>query len=130
MSKKILIADDEPHVSHVLGLKLRGAGYAVECVRNGQEGLRVAAQFLPDLVITDLQMPGLDGYGFALALREGQLTSDTPVLMLTARGHKLSPDQLSRTNIGEVFAKPFSANEVLESVIKTIGPAEPGGVAA
>jgi len=130
MSKRILIADDEPHVSKILAMKLRNAGYAVESARNGEEGLRLADRFSPDLVITDLQMPGLDGFSLALALREAQSTSDTPVIMLTARGHKLSPSDLSKTNIGTVFSKPFSANEILETVIRTIGPSGPTGVAA
>lgn len=124
----VLIADDEPHIRAVVGAKLRGAGMVVFEARDGRESLELAKLRTPDLVVTDLQMPNLSGLEFALELRANPPTSKIPVLMLTARGHIVPAQDLARTNIKELIAKPFSARSLLEKALRLLEPqGESGG---
>ena len=120
--RTILLADDEAHITHVVGLKLRAAGYATVVARDGEEALTLALQHRPDLVITDLQMPYMSGLELATRLRSDERTAETPVLMLTARGYILDENELSATNIRVVLSKPFSARDILRRVEEVFGP--------
>ncbi|GIK20228.1 MAG: response regulator [Leptolyngbya sp. PLA2] len=119
----ILLADDEAHITHVVGMKLRAAGYATVVARDGEEALTLALQHRPNLVITDLQMPYMSGIELATRLRSDERTSETPVLMLTARGYVLDEGELRATNIRAVLSKPFSARDILRRVEEVLGPA-------
>ncbi|MCW5775103.1 MAG: response regulator [Phycisphaeraceae bacterium] len=119
----ILLADDEAHITHVVGMKLRAAGYATVVARDGEEALTLALQHRPNLVITDLQMPYMSGIELATRLRSDERTCETPVLMLTARGYVLDQNELSATNIRAVLSKPFSARDILRRVEEVLGPA-------
>jgi two-component system, OmpR family, alkaline phosphatase synthesis response regulator PhoP len=119
----ILVVDDETHILHVVSLKLRNAGYDVVTAEDGEEGLAVALESLPDLVITDFQMPFMTGLEFCQKLKEHEQTSAIPALMLTARGFSLTDDDVRRTNVAGVLSKPFSPREVLSRVQNLIqGP--------
>ena len=123
----ILIVDDEAHVNHVVSLKLRNGGYDVITAQDGEEGLALALDRVPDLVITDYQMPFLSGLDLCEQLKQDPSTAHVPALLLTARGFNLSSDALKKTNITEVFSKPFSPKEILEAVRRIVGnePAQP-----
>jgi two-component system, OmpR family, alkaline phosphatase synthesis response regulator PhoP len=112
----ILLVDDEAHILHVLKLKLSNAGYEIMTAEDGEEALELALAHLPDLVITDFQMPFMSGLELCMKLREDQRTRQTPALMLTARGFTLNPQDLDCTNISAVISKPFSPREVLATV--------------
>ncbi len=112
----ILAVDDEAHILHVVSLKLKNAGYEVLTAQDGEEGLAMAIERRPNLVITDYQMPFMTGLELCLKLKEHEATADVPALMLTARGFSLSQEDLERTNIGGVLSKPFSPREVLARV--------------
>ena len=71
---------------------------------------------MPDAVITDLQMPVMDGYRFAKALRDNPATATIPIILLTGRGHILSQEKIEAASIDRVVPKPFSAREILELV--------------
>src|SRR4051812_6939287 len=89
--KRILVADDESHILHVVSLKLRNAGYAVLTARDGQEALEIAQAEHPDLLITDYHMPGLSGLELCKKLKRDPATESIPTIMLTARGYHLEP---------------------------------------
>jgi CheY-like chemotaxis protein len=114
--RTILIADDEHHIRSVVAQKLRSAGYTVIEVRDGEEALEAALQAVPDLVITDFQMPLLSGLELCASLKAREATRTTPAILLTARGHAVGPDELARTNIRKIVDKPFSAKTLLELV--------------
>lgn len=120
-TKRILIADDEMHVTHVVGSKLRKAGFDVVVANDGEEALRAALDCKPDMLITDLQMPYLSGFELAMRLKSEPTTSQTPVLLLTARGYVVDSSELALTNIRQIMAKPFSALALLEVVHGMIG---------
>jgi len=115
MGKTILVVDDEIHITQIVAFKLKKAGAKVLVACNGQEGLELARAHRPDLILTDFQMPLLDGFGMAVQLREDPATADIGLILLTARGHKLSAQELARTNIQMVMAKPFSARELADN---------------
>jgi two-component system alkaline phosphatase synthesis response regulator PhoP len=115
--KTFLVVDDELHVTHLLAHKLKQAGVSVLTAIDGQQGFELAMRYLPDVVITDLQMPVLSGYEMSVKLRTEPATSHIPVLMLTARGHKLSEQELSVTGIREVMSKPFAARQLIATAM-------------
>jgi len=115
-ARTILIADDEPHIRHIVSDKLRASGFTVHEARDGEEALELALAEPPDLVITDLQMPVLSGLELCKMLKARPKTAGVPALMLTARGHVLSPQDLANTNIRELMSKPFGARQLVETV--------------
>lgn len=129
-SKRVLIADDESHVTHVVAAKLRKAGYEVQVANDGDEALRAALERAPDMLITDLQMPYLSGFEVAMRLKADPKTANTPVLLLTARGYVIDSSELALTNIRQIMAKPFSALALLEIVQTMLGDKEPERKAA
>jgi CheY-like chemotaxis protein len=120
--RRILIADDEPYVTTILAAKLLQIGAHVVTCSDGEEALAKAADKRPDLIITDYQMPLMSGFEMSLRLRQDPRTQSIPVVMLTARGHHLTEVQLAKTNIKALFAKPFSAKEVVGKVQELLGP--------
>lgn len=120
--RTVLVIDDEAHITRVVSLKLRNAGYEVRTAADGEEGFEAAVQHTPDLIITDLQMPYLSGLEMARKLRSTRSTAGIPVLMLTARGFGLTPDDMEGTNILDVVSKPFGPRELLERVNAILHP--------
>src|SRR5687768_10797892 len=121
--KKILVADDESHILHVVSLKLRNAGYSVVTASDGQEALEMAGVEKPDLLITDYHMPQLSGLELCQKLKLDPATATIPAIMLTARGYQLSDEDTQQSGILRTLSKPFSprhllttVNEVLEQV--------------
>lgn len=120
--KRVLIVDDEPHIARVVGMNLERAGVVIASADDGREALRAVAEEGPfDLVITDYQMPVMDGFELACALRADASMSEVPVIMVTARGYKLTCDQLGMTNIRHMLAKPFRPRDLVELALRTIG---------
>lgn len=119
--KKILIVDDELHITQLLSFKLRKCGATVTTANNGKEAFELACQDCPDLVLADFQMPVLNGFELAVKLRENDATTEVPLLLLTARGRNLTSGDLARTNVREVIAKPFSVRELLVWITKIFG---------
>jgi len=119
----ILVVDDESHIVHVLSVKLQKAGFDVLCAMDGQAALQSALQDTPDLIITDYQMPLLNGSDLCEALLHNEATRSTPVVMLTARSHSISESDAHATNIKAMIGKPFSPREVLKKVHELLGMA-------
>lgn len=115
-NKKILVADDEPHLVHIVAYTLKKAGATVETAKNGLECLEKAASFQPDLIVSDYQMPLLDGLQAAVRLAADPRTAHIPVLLLTARGHRISAAELTDACIRTVLPKPFSARELVATI--------------
>src|SRR5687767_14926031 len=114
--KKILVADDETHILHVVSLKLRNAGFNVLTARDGQEALEMAQQEHPDLIITDYHMPQLSGLELCQRLKQDPRTNRIPAIMLTARGYHLEPHDTEQSGILRMLSKPFSPRHLLSTV--------------
>jgi len=118
----ILVVDDEAHIVQVLSLKLRNAGYEVLTAVDGEEGFELATKHQPDLIITDFQMPYMTGLELCKELACNPATARIPVLMLTARGYALDPEDLAIGNIRDVLSKPFSPRAVVEQIQRILKP--------
>ena len=116
MTHKILIVDDEAHILQVLSLKLRNCGYDIATAIDGEDALYQVKSDPPDLIISDVQMPYLNGLEFAKALSSDSSTSHIPVVILTARGHTLEASDTDIPNIRKVLSKPFSPRGIAELV--------------
>ncbi len=112
----ILLADDEPYLTFMVAGRLRERGATVRIANNGEEGLRLVNEQRPDLIITDFQMPRMSGLEFATALKAQPANAEIPVIILTARGHRLSQQELAATSIKHLVAKPFSFRALLPLV--------------
>jgi len=121
--KKILVADDETHILHVVSLKLRNAGFNVLTARDGQEALELAQQEQPDLIITDYHMPQLSGLELCQRLKQDPRTSAIPAIMLTARGYHLEPHDTQESGILRMLSKPFSPRQLLTTVNEVLAAA-------
>jgi diguanylate cyclase (GGDEF)-like protein len=113
---KILIADDEPHIRRILQFLMEQAGYAVVTAADGREALGLIAREQPDLVLLDVMMPFLDGFGVLQRLREDRETQRLPVIMLTARGESTARVKGLKGGANDYVAKPFDHEELLVRV--------------
>ena len=111
---RLLVVDDEPNIRELLSASLRFAGFEVATAPDGQQALAVAEQFRPDLLVLDVMMPGLDGFGVVRRLRQNG--THTPVLFLTARD--AAEDKVTGLTLGgdDYVTKPFSLDEVLARI--------------
>lgn len=110
---KILVVDDEPHMVKLVEANLRAAGYEVVHAVDGRTALAAAERELPDLIILDIMLPGIDGYEVCRRIRE---YSAVPILMLTARSSEIDLVRGFDVGADDYLEKPFSVNELLVRV--------------
>ncbi|HWW79609.1 MAG TPA: ATP-binding protein, partial [Steroidobacteraceae bacterium] len=112
----VLVADDNADMRNYLQRLLRAGGFRVEVVTDGKKALAAARRLKPDLVLSDVMMPELDGFGLLTAFRKDPGLRDTPVLLLSARaGEEARVEGLS-AGADDYLVKPFSARELLARV--------------
>lgn len=111
--KTIYVIEDEPSIAEVVTLYLRRAGYVVTAIPNGQAALDQLEKRIPDLVILDLMLPGMDGYSLTRWLRE---RSEVPIIMVTSRREEM--DRIAGLEMGadDYVVKPFSPQELVSRV--------------
>ena len=119
---KILIADDEVYMLRLLEMTFKKGGYTVVSCRDGQEALAAAASALPQLIVLDVMMPGLDGLGALRQLKENPATRNIPVVVLSAKGHALTKVEAEVAGAVLFLTKPFSPNQLLGEVQKILAP--------
>jgi DNA-binding response OmpR family regulator len=115
--KRILVIEDDPDIALSLRLKLeRDGGFEVRTAGDGAAGLRMAVERPPDLVLLDVNLPGMDGFEVCRQLRGDPATSSTPVIMLTARIDE--SDRVAGLDLGadDYITKPFSPKEALARI--------------
>jgi DNA-binding NarL/FixJ family response regulator len=119
MAKQLLVVDDDPSLLLAVSETLRAEGYEVVTARRGAEAMVRVAEALPDLIISDIRMPGMDGYALARNLRSAPRTRLVPIIFLTAKDE--TADRISgfRTGVDAYLTKPFEPEE-LGAVVKSI----------
>jgi two-component system KDP operon response regulator KdpE len=123
---KILVVDDEPQIRRLLRATLTGHGYQVADARSGEEALEKFREYLPDLVIMDLNMPGMGGLE---ASREIRMDSDVPIIILTVRNAESEKVEAQDAGADDFVCKPFGMQELLARIRAALrrAPTSPEG---
>ncbi|MBA3247598.1 MAG: response regulator transcription factor [Pyrinomonadaceae bacterium] len=116
MAKRLLVVDDEPNLLQAVAICLRAEGYEVATARNGAEALLKVAETLPDLMISDIRMPGMDGYTLVRQLRAAHRTVILPVVFLTAKDETADRIAGFRSGVDAYLTKPFEPDELIAIV--------------
>ena len=118
MGRKILVVDDEPHLVDMVATRLRANRYeAVTAVRGG-EGIEKAKREKPDLILLDVLMPDMDGYGVLSRLKEAPETKEIPVIMLTVRRWSEDIERALSAGAVDYIGKPFEPKDLLDKIQK------------
>lgn len=116
MSKRLLIVDDEPNLLRAVAACLRAEGYEIDAVRSGEEALIHVAQSLPDLIVSDVRMPRMDGHALARQLRTSPRTDLIPIVFLTAKDETTDRIDGFRSGVDAYLTKPFEPDELIAVV--------------
>lgn len=108
--KRILVVDDEPQITRVLRRSLQTHGYDVRTAADGEAALDVLHDWLPDLVVTDLSMPGMDGIELCRRIRA---TTQLPIIVLSVKGEEATKVKALDAGADDYVTKPFGMNELL-----------------
>src|SRR5918996_389508 len=116
MSKRLLVVDDEPNLLRAVAACLKTEDYEVSTARSGYEALMQLAEAVPDLIISDIRMPGMDGYKLARQLRGSPRTALVPIVFLTAKDQTADRIEGFRAGIDAYLTKPFEPDELIAVV--------------
>ena len=110
---RVLLVEDDPDIQAIVGFALRSVGgLSVEVCGSGSEAVARAPGFLPEIVLLDVMMPGMDGWATLRALRSLPQTAKTPIVFMTARGRPHEIEQYRRGGACDVILKPFEPSEL------------------
>ena len=118
--KRILLVDDHQTVFRLLEAIVRINGYELMYAESGQQGIVMARQELPDLILLDVMMPDIDGFKVCQYLKENPETKDIPVMFLTARGAEGDLKTGRKAGADGFMTKPFQTREVLKQIEKLL----------
>ena len=119
----ILVVDDEPQITRVLRTSLSAQGYEIRVANDGETALEIVKDFAPDLVITDLAMPNMNGIELCRQLRK---VSQVPILVLSVRGEERSKVEALDSGADDYITKPFSTGELLARIRAALRRSPPG----
>ena len=121
MTKTILAIDDSPSVRMMVQMTLTSAGYSVVLAGDGEEGLQKALAHKPDAVLTDQNMPRLDGIGFIRKFRQSQQSAGVPVVFISTESSPATMQQARDAGATGWIVKPFNGPAVIGGIKKLIG---------
>jgi DNA-binding NarL/FixJ family response regulator len=116
MSKRLLVVDDEPNLLLAVVACLKAESYEVSTARSGREALLQLAETVPDLIVSDIRMPGMDGYKLARQLRGSPRTALVPIIFLSAKDETADRIEGFRAGIDAYLTKPFEPDELIAVV--------------
>lgn len=116
VTKRLLVVEDDPGLLQAVAVCLRVEGYEVTTARNGMEAMTRLAEGLPDLVVSDIHMPKMDGYAFARQLRASHRTALIPVIFLTSKTETSDRIEGFQAGVDAYLAKPFEPDELVAVV--------------
>lgn len=114
--KKILIIEDTDFISENIAITLKFEGYETAVARDGLEGLKAIEEHKPDLILCDVSMPGLDGYGVLEKVRKNKSSSTIPFVFLTAKAEKVDMRRGMSLGADDYLTKPFTTEELITAV--------------
>jgi two-component system cell cycle response regulator DivK len=125
----VLIVEDDLDTRMLYREHLAHAGFRTADAHNGHQALDKARELRPDAVITDLAVPGMDGFEFCRALKESVVTRDIPILAVTGHSEYLDqPDRFTQAGIAQVLVKPCSPDLIAEELRRLLRDAAPTSV--
>ncbi len=113
---KILIVEDEPAIAQTVQDRLEMDKYRVFLAADGKQGLELARQHKPDLILLDVNMPVMDGFQMLEALRNSPDTADCPVIMVTVRSQKDDIERAEAAGVDDYIVKPFDFPQLLQKI--------------
>ncbi len=119
MLKRLLVVDDEPNLLRAVEAVLRGEGFEITTARSGREALVAVAGSLPDLIVSDVRMPGMDGFQLARKLRASTHSALVPIVFLTAKDETEDRIEGFESGVDVYLTKPFEPDELV-AVIKSV----------
>ncbi|MCG5514037.1 response regulator [Ectothiorhodospira shaposhnikovii] len=122
MGKTVMIVDDSASIRQVVGMTLRGAGYTVIEASDGRDALSKLSGGKVNLVISDVNMPGMDGISFLKEFKARPECRFTPVIMLTTEAGDAKKSAGKEAGAKAWIVKPFQPNQMLDAVAKLMGP--------
>ncbi|MFN2526388.1 MAG: response regulator [Actinomycetota bacterium] len=114
--KRILICDDDPAVLRLIEVNLEIEGYEVVATHHGEEAVAKAKAERPDLIILDVMMPRLDGYGAAEKLKSLKETKNIPLVFLSAKTQQVDIDKGKSYGVADYLTKPFDPTDLIKIV--------------
>lgn len=123
MLKRLLVVDDEPNLLAAIAAVLRGEGFEIATARNGKDAMLQLAKTLPDLIVSDVRMPVMDGYTLARHLRGAPHTKLIPIVFLTAKDETDDRIEGFRAGVDVYLTKPFEPDEliaVIHNILKRV----------
>lgn len=122
MSKKILVVDDEEDILAItkLGLEIC-TDWNVLTANCGQEALKIADEYQPDVILLDMMMPDMDGRKVIQKLKANSSTQSIPVILLTAKAQRIDVENLNQLPVVAVLAKPFLPLELADYINEELG---------
>jgi DNA-binding response OmpR family regulator len=121
MAKKILVTDDELPLRQLVKLNLTASGYKVRTATTGQEGLKLAEQEKPHLILLDIRMPDMSGWEVLIALKTNRKLEKVPVVIMTASPPTQEDEEIRALRADGLLNKPFSVEELLKQVKTALG---------
>ena len=116
MAPSILVVEDDPDIRELLSFTISRAGFDLRAAETAEEALRMLDSGLPELMVIDWMLPGMDGIDLAKYLRSDSLTSAVPIIMLTARGGEIDKLKSFEAGVDDYVTKPFSPRELVARV--------------
>lgn len=118
---EVLIVEDNMVLSYTIGLKLEQEGYSITKTGNGKEGLALAIDQNPELLILDIMLPDMDGFGIMRELHKREALNNVKVIVLTSKGKEKDLKTGFELQVDEYMTKPFSVEELLMRINRLIG---------
>ena len=116
----VLLVDDDPVILRLLEVNFEMEGFAVRTAGDGQEGLEVARAEQPDVIVSDVMMPRMNGLELAASIKADPLTASIPVLLLSAKAQATDIRAGLEAGADDYVTKPFEPNDLVERVIKLL----------
>jgi DNA-binding NarL/FixJ family response regulator len=124
MTKRLLVVDDEPNLLRAVAACLRSEGYDVITARSGRDALATLAETIPDLIISDIRMPGMHGHALVHRIRSSPRTALIPIIFLTAKDQRADRVEGFRTGVDAYVTKPFEPDELLAVIVSIFSRVE------
>ncbi|MBL8552780.1 MAG: response regulator transcription factor [Phenylobacterium sp.] len=123
--RRVLVADDEPYILELIVTRLELAGFDVRPSRNGQDALERLADFKPEAMVLDINMPVLDGFGVLARMKAQGLSDKVPTMVLTARNSGDDVARAIRLGARDYLAKPFKDEALIARVGRLLARPRP-----